>query len=466
MDKIFSHFIARGDDDMQRLAYASWLVDVIPESEFVAEDLLFWHYIHYSEKLNVPIVRKYFELWLHTELRKIMRTTNARVIGCESLRFDDPLSFETAAKTTTRVMLDNFTQLETMASDLDDFKIEIATFFSSKRAQRLTEALSGTYETLNNTDDSITASDFALDTINNINEIYDVEKLEDLGVAGESRKMEFVTDSGLEAIDKDSDGIFTTQLFGIEAQPGTGKTRFTLGTYCYRAAVLYKKDVLFLALEQTVEEVNSMWLALHIFNMFGIQINDKLLRNERYPEEYKAQVEAARYDLFESGKYGKLVALEETLYVQTFINRIRNLDRLKGPFHLICIDYMGLIKVKEERYTKEMSLGDRISKAYEAFKAYCRKANKAGIAVGQFNKAGIEAGEADKQILPDMAQGGIAVYRHTDYNIAISRTKTMELQQKCRFSQPKVRASAGFNTFIADTRLGICYFKQVAAQAV
>ena len=77
--------------------------------------------------------------------------------------------------------------------------------------------------------------------------------------------------------------------------------------------------------------------------------------------EYKAQVEAARYDLFESGKYGKLVALEETLYVQTFINRIRNLDRLKGPFHLICIDYMGLIKVKEERYTKEMSLGDRIS---------------------------------------------------------------------------------------------------------
>ena len=197
MDKIFSHFIARGDDDMQRLAYASWLVDVIPESEFVAEDLLFWHYIHYSEKLNVPIVRKYFELWLHTELRKIMRTTNARVIGCESLRFDDPLSFETAAKTTTRVMLDNFTQLETMSSDLDDFKIEIATFFSSKRAQRLTEALSGTYETLNNTDDSITASDFALDTINNINEIYDVEKLEDLGVAGESRKMEFVTDSCL-----------------------------------------------------------------------------------------------------------------------------------------------------------------------------------------------------------------------------------------------------------------------------
>ena len=78
MDKIFSHFIARGDDDMQRLAYASWLVDVIPESEFVAEDLLFWHYIRYSEKLNVPIVRKYFELWLHTELRKIMRTTNVR----------------------------------------------------------------------------------------------------------------------------------------------------------------------------------------------------------------------------------------------------------------------------------------------------------------------------------------------------------------------------------------------------
>ena len=65
-----------------------------------------------------------------------------------------------------------------------------------------------------------------------------------------------------------------------------------------------------------------------------------------------------------------------------------------------------------------------------------------------------------------MAQGGITVYRNTDYNIAISMTETMRLQQKRRFSQPKVRASAGFGSFIADTRLGFCYFKQVVQKSV
>ena len=65
-----------------------------------------------------------------------------------------------------------------------------------------------------------------------------------------------------------------------------------------------------------------------------------------------------------------------------------------------------------------------------------------------------------------MAQGGIAVYRNTDYNLAISMTETMKLQQKRRFSQPKVRSSSGFPSFIADTRLGFCYFKQVVQQDV
>ena len=45
-------------------------------------------------------------------------------------------------------------------------------------------------------------------------------------------------------------------------------------------------------------------------------------------------------------------------------------------------------------------------------------------------------------------------------------TETMRLQQKRRISQPKVRASAGYGSFIVDTRLGFCYFKQVAQKEV
>lgn len=467
MDKIFSHFIGRGDDDMQRLAYASWFIESIPLEEFEGDEKLFWKYIEYSERLNAPLRAKYFELWLHTELRTVMHATNARVTGCEALSYDDPIAFETAVKTTSRVMQDNFAVLETMLSDIDDFKFEISVYFANKRNEKLTSALSGIYETLNDTDDAVYATDYALDAINAINEIYDTKKLELLADGGtNSDDMEFVSDCGLPAIDKDSDGIFTSQLFGIEAQPGTGKTRFACGTYGYRAAVLYHKNVVFISLEQKRVEIESMWVALHVFNMFNIQLNDKLIRTKKYPKEYEAQVEAARYDLFESGKYGKLIALEETFYMQTFVTRLRNIDRLKGPFDLIIIDYMGLIGVKKEKFQKDVSLGDRISEVYKDFKAYVRITNKAGIAIGQFNKEGITAGENDKTITPDMAQGGIAVYRHTDYNIAISRTETMKLQQKVRFSQPKVRASAGFGTFLANTRLGFCYFNQIANKAV
>ncbi|MCM1215091.1 MAG: DnaB helicase C-terminal domain-containing protein [Lachnospiraceae bacterium] len=466
MDKIFSHFIGRNDDDMQRLAYASWFIESIPIDEFDSDEKLFWKYIEYSCTLNAPLRSKYFDLWLNTELRHVLRETNARVLGCEALNYDEPVAFETAVKTTTRVMQDNFTLLETMPSELDDFRVEAATYFATKRNEKLQSGLSNIYEKLNDTDDAIYATDYALDVINNINEIYSSSKLTDLGESLDSDEMTFISDSGLPAIDKDSDGIFTSQLYGIEAQPGTGKTRFACGTYAYRAAVLYGHDVVFISLEQKKIEIESMWLALHVFNMFNIQLNDKLIRTKKYPKEYEPQVEAARYDLFHSGKYGKLIALEETLYVQNFVTRLRNLDRLKGPFDLIIIDYMGLIQYKKEKYQKDMSLGDRISEVYMQFKGYVRSSNKAGIAIGQFNKEGITAGENDKAITPDMAQGGIAVYRHTDYNIAISRTETMRLQQKVRFSQPKVRASAGFGTFLADTRLGFCYFKQVAAKAV
>lgn len=467
MHRIFSHFIGHDDDtDLQRLAYASWFIQSIPIAEFHAEEQLFWKYIEYSEKLGVPLRSRYFDLWLHTELRQTLLSLGVHVTGCESLNYNDPVQFETAIATTTRVLSDTYVQLETDVTDIEDFSVDAAVYFTTKRNDRLTECLTDIYNKLNDTNDAELASDYAADVINNINTIYDKSKLESLNDKTSTDDMEFISDSGIEAIDKDSGGIYTTQLFGVEAQPGTGKTRFTEGTYCYRAAVLYKKNVLFVTLEQTKLEIECMWHALHVFNMFNIQVSDSMIRKKTYPKELEPQIEAARYDLFESGKYGKLVAVEDSFNVRTFVQKLRNYDRLKGPFHLIAIDYMGLIRGEGDSRYKDLSLADRINDSYEFFKAYVRKTRKAGIAIGQFNREGIEAGEKDKAITPEMAQGGISVYRHTDYNIAMSRTEAMRLQQKVRFSQPKVRASSGFGTFIADTRLGFCYFKQAAQKAV
>lgn len=470
MDKIFTHFIARGDtvEANRRLAYAAWFTEAVPLSEFEGDEKLFCEYIDYCCNLGVPINYKYLQVWLNTELRSILHKTNVRVLGCEALSFDDPVSFETAYRTTVNVMSDNFNVLETLESEISDFKVEVSAYFTRRRNERLTHALAETFDILNRTDSSTEAADYVLDTVNAINDIYDITKLDELdGEDIENRgKMIKVSDCGLPAIDTDSGGIYTSQLVGIEAQSGTGKTRFTLGTYVYRALTVYKKNVMFLALEQKVEEIEAMLVACHMFWMFNIQISDKMILTHTIPEELIPQYEAAKYDLFKSGKYGKFVCRELDLYVETFITKIRTLDKLHGPFDLVVIDYMGLLESKPADYKRELTEYEIIKTGYKQFKRYVRRTNKAGIAIAQFNREGIAAGKADKEITTEMAQGGIAVYRNTDYNIAISMTDTMRLQQKRRFSQPKVRSSAGFHNFIVDTRLGFLYFKQVVQKAV
>lgn len=467
MDTIFAHFIAREDDGKKRLAYASWFIDTIPIVEFGGDELLFWKYLEYCSNLGAIVKSKYFDIWLSSELRTVLRSTGARVPGCEALNYDDPVSFETAVRTTTDVLTDDFRILESVPSEEEDFKVEIAAYLSKRRGERLTQVLSETYNILNTSDSSEEAASYALDQINIVEEVYSADNLEDLDVVDTNKQqLELVSDTGLPAIDKDSGGLFTSQLVGVEAQPGTGKTRFTLGTYIYRAATIYKKNCLFLALEQTPAEIEAMLLALHVFYLFNVQLSDKMITSNTVPPEYQSNVEAARIDLFKSGKYGKIVFLEVDLYVETFITKLRNWDRLQGPFHIIAIDYMGLIDSKPAQYKRELQQAEIITSAFKQFKRYLRRNKKAGIAVSQFNRDGIKAGLADKEISTDMAQGGIAVYRNTDYNIAMSMTETMKLQQKRRFSQPKVRASAGFGTFIADTRLGFCYFKQVAQKSV
>ncbi len=475
MNEIFTHFIARpedGDLGDRRLAYASWFVESIPELEFEGDELLFYEYLKYSVEINVPIVFKYLQVWCSTELREVLHRTGARVLGCESLRFEDPASFETIYQTSIRVLEDDYKVLEVMDSDVMDFKIHSASYFTMRRKESLTRALSRTFDMLNDTDSVDSAADYAEESILSVKDIYNVDKLEDLDSdefsdVDELHKMTFITDCGIPAIDNDSRGIYTTQMFGIEGSSGAGKTRFVLGTWIYRALVEHKKNVLYYALEQSKQEIKSMLIACHVFHLFNIQINDKMVYTNEVPDELKSKVEAARMDLFTSGKYGKFVCIETVLYVETFISDIKTKNKLKGPFDLICIDYMGLLESKPfNKYDRAKDQTECIRTGYKLFKRYLRNNGKAGIAIGQLNRDGVAAGEQDKNITTDMAQGGMAVFQNADYNIELTMTETMKLQQKRRVSQAKVRSAAGFPRFLLDTRLGFLYFKQVVQSKV
>lgn len=462
MDTIFKNFIYRTDGESQdlRKGYALWFIDTIPESEFTGDDLIFWKYLEYSCKLNINVCYDYFSIWLSTDLRKVLKKTGAKVAGCEALNYSNPQAFETAVYTTKKVMCDNFRVLESMESNLDDFIVEMGAFLDAKLKARVTEILSKTYDTQSRTDDVMAASEYALQSLQMVTDIYSSERLEDLGTRKDSGvKPRFVTDCGIPLIDNDSKGLWTKQVFDIEAQSGAGKTRFVIGTYVYRCAVVHKNNVLYISMEQEVDEIEAMLVALHTFNMFNIQIESTLIHKDLVPDEYKSSVEAARIDLFESGNYGTIELKFEVLKRETFRQRLDTLDKLKGPFDLIAIDYLGLF----EQDSSARVIFDKyviISDSLKFFKRWCTVRNKAGITLSQFNRDGVSAGAADKAITTEHAEGGIAVFRHCDYNIAISFTEDMKAKNKRRFQLPKVRSSRGFPRFLCDVRLAFCYWKQ------
>lgn len=466
MHPIFSVFLTREtdneEDTAKRVAYLNWFCDTFPTEEFRNEEYVFKNFLDYCVKLDIPCKSRYLGIFMDLELRPLLVKSQVHVAGTETIFYDEPASLETAIQITKGVMSDIYRELEALDDELLDFRVSANTFMVQRLNERLGEVLSHTYEMTTN-DTVEDASEYALQNISSLREIYDTESLEELDDRPSKRDehLEFVCDTGLKFIDDDLEGIYTTQLGGVEAQPGTGKTRFVLGRWVYRAAVTYKRNVMFISLEQNVIELKAILIALHTFYLFNIQIDSKLISRGKVPEEVKDKVEAARIDLFESGKYGKIYLTRETLYLETFIQKIKTLDKLHGPFDLICIDYMGLIEQEPNtsgKYRVNLQDYQVIGRAFRWFKRYLSKSRKAGIAISQFNDKGIEAGKADKVITTNMAQGGIEVYRNTDFNIAISMTDEMRAQQKRRFSQPKLRDTGGFGSPIVDTRLGFAYF--------
>lgn len=470
MNEIFSHFISRDKaDDLRRVGYTLWFSDCFPTTEFSGADLIMRYYVDYSGRLGVPMKYDYFNVFLGTELRKILIETGVRVPGTDNLNYGEPTGIETAYQVAREYLQNEFRILESLESDVDDFKIAADQFMTERLNIRVVEELSKSFDLLSAKDNARSTVEYALDNFMFLRDIYDDSKLEELDDADNRTEngFGFIVDTGIQAIDEDIKCLRECQLFGIEAQPGTGKTRFTLGVMVYRAAVLYHQNAIYYQLEQSKAEAEAMLVARHMFTLYNVQVADIMILNGDLPDDLRSKAEAARIDLFESGKYGKIYIAHGDLYVETLTQTFKKDDRLHGPFKLIAIDYMGLISQKaDNKYHKELLEYEVINRSFRKFKRYLERTHKGGVAVSQFNQKGIDAGKADKEITTDMAQGGIAVYRHTDQNIALSRTTTMKAQQKLRVSQPKIRGTQGFGSVVIDSRLAFCYFFQMTSQAI
>lgn len=467
LHSIFSYFIARGDEaDAKRLGYMSWFVLQFPPDEFRREEAIFRDFLGYCSKLSVPLKQRYFEVYMSTELKRFLVESKVRIDGTENLSYEEPNSLETALATTKEVMLANYRELEGTEVSLEDFPVDVDKFMKGRLDDRTVEILSRTYDLISQNGDPGGAAAWAREQLAALADVYDETALEDIvDDTATAQSMEPLVDTGIPAIDNDLVSLCRTQLLDISAPPGAGKTRFALGVFAHRAA-LKGLNVLYFTLEQSKSEAEAMLTARHVLHMFGDLITDKMITTNSVPPELLPKVEAARIDLFESHKYGQIGIQETDLYLEDFIEKIKTQDRVNGPYDIIIIDHMSLLQSNPPKYGRALDDYKIVAKGYRRFKQYVRKHKKGGISVNQFNREGIAASKADKEIDATMGAGGIEAYRSTDANITITYTETMAAQGLRKVSLPKSRSSAGFGSIMLSTRLGSCYWEQVRKKQV
>ena len=465
LDSIFSYFVAREDGlDNKRLGYLSWFVLQYPQEEFRREEAIFRDFLEYCTKLSVPLKQDYFEVYLSTRLKKFLVESKTKIDGTENLSYDDPNSLETALSTTKEVMLASYREVAANDVKVEDFPVYADKFRSKRLNGRTVEVLGQAYDRISKGYGD--AAEWSREQLTQLSDTYSEESMEEIvtyetgGVA-----MEPVINSGIPAIDADIVNLCRTQLLDISAPPGAGKTRMAIGVFSHRA-VLAGRNVLYYTLEQSKQEIEAMLVARHVYHMFNHFVSDKMILSDTVPPELRAEVETARIDILESGRYGKFKAIESDLYLESFIEKIRTQDRVDGPFDIIIIDHMSLMQSMPPKYGRQLDDYKVVAKSYRKFKNYVRKARKLGISVNQFNREGIEASRQDKEINATMGAGGIEAYRSTDANITITYTETMAAQGLRRISLPKSRSSEGFGSIMVRTWLGSCYFQQESKKQV
>ena len=478
MNRIFTYFLSRdGDREHEsklRQGYMSWFVLNFPETEFSGEDKVMWHLIKYANRLNISIKERMLSVFLDSEIKTLIVKKNIHVTGTEHLMFDDLAQLHNAVQITKKLLFECYDVLVTDDSDLDDFVASADAWMSEQLNRRLKELYATGFDMIANLTNGMIGADDALthtvDNVTAIKEIYDKDKLEELSSEctsdndEEGESFEFVTDTGLPTIDRDMQGACRTQLIGVEAPPGYGKTKFSVGVWAYRAMVFHKKNVAYFALEQTKAEIKAMLIARHIYQLTKEQVSSDIILKKKYLQDKKLTelVRTARIDLFDSGKYGKIFiqGSDKSLYLESFVDRFKFLDRLHGPFDLFIVDYMTLMEQEGGKFQKALADWQIAKKAYQKFKKFCSKYKKLGIAVNQLNAQGTKDSENDKAASTTSGAGGMETYRSTDYNIVISATESMKAQEKRRLSTPKTRNSKGYGSIVVETRLNICWWYQ------
>ena len=467
LSNIFKWFTLQEDMTVPRI---SWFVKQFEPTDFDGIDRMMVAFLHYCSWLCIPAERKYMQTFLQVDGKRAVREYHVRLDMVEGFDYNEPAAFEEAYRVIVATSLQAYDTYLTVDLDGHLFKVDMSAFMTTEKSEATRKVMAENFPKLGEGSDVDDVIDSIQADLGSIQRKYDrkyLDKLDFLTGNAASRgeeTLDFLFHTGIPCIDGDIGGAFTRQVWAFTGQPGAGKTRFAMAHFAYRAAVVGKLDVLVDELELSEMEIKNMLVAHHIVYLYGqkIKIPDSLMNKGQLTAEQKRIYEAAKMDLFESGKYGKIMIRTDSLVVEDIQKDIMSIARMNRNFKVWIVDYAGLVESHPlDKYARRLDEYERIAELYKTGKKVVKDANLFMLVLNQFTKEGILAATAGKTIVAGMVQGGQIVERHADYDFYMTMTEEEEIANMCSMSTLKKRGATGFKNIPFTKDLSVSIYRQV-----
>lgn len=446
--------------------YVQWFNSMFTPRDFRGIDSMFACFITYCAKLNIIPSRSTLESYLKIDGISDIKKYNVKIEDLQGHDYNELSQLMEATSVLTQLTVAEYNAYITEDLSGRNFKVDMYDFMSSIKSESISLAIMNALPKLQDGSNISEVSNVLRSKLLSIDKVYDTDKIKDVDFQSkdsEDEKMEFICDTGIPCIDADIGGSYTRMITTINAQPAGGKTRFAMIHWVYRTMVKAKKDALVYELEMTKTQLKNMLIAHHITKLYNgmIKIPDSLMnRADGMTEEQRQIYEAAKIDLFESGKYGNLIIKEECI-VETFKDECTAILTANRNIKLVAIDYMGLIESQPvDKFDRRKEQYQIITDAYVVMRKIVRKMNVGAVCINQYNDQGIDAAYAGKPIKAGYIQGGHIVHRHTDYNLDLTYTEEQKLAGVRGLAQSKSRGAAGFRGVLLQTDLSVSIFRQ------
>lgn len=472
MNKIFKWFTVPGE--RLTLVRIAWFVSRFDVEDFTGVDKILYLFLKYCADLDIPAVRQFLVTFMLTDGKQLIKKYDIRLDTMENFRYDEPASLEEACRVITQTALTTYDIYVAESLGDSSFKVDMALYMDEQKKDRLQTLMAESFPRLSNGDQLEEVIDSMEYSMSRIKDIYDKKHLDkldfmsgDVMVTKGIKKMRLLLTTGIPCIDEDSGGLHSQQVWSFTGGPGTGKTRFAEGYIVYRALVVSKLDVVMHELELSEEEVMNILIAHHIVFLYKgqVKIADKDMTNNRLTPEQKRYYEAAKIDLFESGKYGKFTIITDDLVVETMEKDMYSFLKHNRNCQLWVIDYAGLAKSRPiAKFDKRYDGYEIIVELYRRAKEIAKTADIGVFIINQFNDKGVEASEQGKPILPGYTQGGFIASRQADYDLAMTMTQAQKLANLCMLSTVKERAAVGFKNQPLSRDLAVSIYRQIKKQ--